>query len=205
MKKYIALTVIISISLFVVFSFQSKDSISSPTLSKDEITMIMHMREEEKLALDVYTFLNEKYDFMIFENISKSEQRHVGKMINLLEQYEISDFASKEKGVFVNAELQKLYNQLIAQGSISKIEALKVGATIEDLDLKDLSDYMNQTQNEEILNAFEILSCGSRNHMRAFVFQLENNTIEYQPQFITANSLDEIIQGNHEKCGMIYK
>ena len=97
--------------------------------------------------------------------------------------------------------MQALYNQLIAQGSTSNIEALKVGATIEDVDIKDLRNLSAETTNSLILNVYSNLMCGSRNHMRAFSGSLKNLGVTYVPQFITQAEYDAIINSTNEQCG----
>ncbi|MEN8224479.1 MAG: DUF2202 domain-containing protein, partial [Bacteroidota bacterium] len=118
------------------------------TITPEEEEMLVYMREEEKLARDVYAKFYEKYDLAVFNNISTSEQRHMDRVLCLLMHYGIDDPASTEVGVFNNAELQELYNMLIDQGSASQNDALTVGATIEDVDIYDLEEYVAQTSNE---------------------------------------------------------
>ncbi|MEN8116624.1 MAG: DUF2202 domain-containing protein, partial [Bacteroidota bacterium] len=48
----------------------------SGTLTEDEIKGLLEMREEEKLARDVYKKLYEVHNMVIFNNISKSENAH---------------------------------------------------------------------------------------------------------------------------------
>lgn len=174
---------------------------AAPTINATETELLKHMREEEKLARDVYKYMYEKYGFFAFNNIMQSEQTHMDKILCLLNEYNIPDPASSEYGVFNNPDLQSLYNQLIAQGNQSLTEALKVGATIEDVDIKDLMEYMDDTNNTAILNIFDNLTCGSRNHMRAFVSNLSSYNVTYTPQFISVDVYNSIINGTHERCG----
>ncbi|HSG67536.1 MAG TPA: DUF2202 domain-containing protein [Bacteroidales bacterium] len=174
---------------------------AAASISPEEEEMIVYMREEEKLAHDVYLHFNEIYDLSVFGNIATSEQRHMDRILCLLLHYGIEDPASAEPGVFNNSDLQQLYNDLTAQGEVSLVDALGVGATIEDLDIFGLEGYISQTSNGAIITVFEHLMCGSRNHMRAFVSQLENNNENYTPQFISQEDYDEIIAGSIERCG----
>jgi hypothetical protein len=170
-------------------------------LTLEDKDMLIQMREEEKLARDVYDYLYIKYDLDIFDNISNSEQKHMDKVLYILEKYNIPDPALANPGEFSNSMLQDLYNQLIIQGDISETEALKVGATIEDVDIYDLIEFTSQTENQLIVNTFDKLNCGSRNHMRVFYSQLISQGVDYEPQFITTNELDIIINDSHEGCG----
>lgn len=170
-------------------------------LNENDIKILKHMREEEKLARDVYDYFYIKYNLPIFNNISDAEQRHMDRVLAILEDNGIKDPASIEPGVFNNIELQKLYDSLISQGDMSIIDALKVGASIEDVDIKDLMEFSKETKNTSILNVFEKLTCGSRNHMRAFIRILNSYDETYVPQYISETLFNEIINGNHEKCG----
>lgn len=171
-----------------------------PTISNAETNNLAFMFEEEKLARDTYIYLYQKWQSTEFENIQKSEQSHMNAVENLLIRYKIV-YPKLEQGKFQNQALQTLYNQLIAQGSISNIEALKVGATIEDVDIKDLRNLSLETTNSLILNVYSNLMCGSKNHMRAFSGSLKNLGVTYLPQFITQAEYDAIINSANEQCG----
>jgi hypothetical protein len=171
------------------------------TLSAQEQADLLFMREEEKLARDVYFYFYEKYDLNLFNNISSSEQQHMDAVLTLLNIYDIVDVALPQYGEFSDPDLQELYNTLITNGDVSLLNALKVGATIEDVDIKDLMDAMERTTNMDLVDTYEKLICGSRNHMRAFVGELENRGETYTPQFISQELFEEIINGSHEHCG----
>lgn len=168
-------------------------------ISSFEKEALEKMGEEEFLARDVYLALYEKWDLQIFSNISKSEQKHADKIIELTNAYGLSNFSNHEAGVFEDSELQSLYNNLIEKGLTSEGEALKVGATIEDLDIYDLELFLENIQNKDIRKVFENLNRGSRNHMRAFISQLEKRNSAYQPVYITEERFLDIINGEHEK------
>jgi len=171
------------------------------TLSEEEVAMIKYMREEEKLARDVYTYLYNEWGSNIFANIAQSEQNHMNLVKALLDKYQIEDPASDQPGVFNNDHLQQLYNDLIALGSNSQMDALIVGATIEDLDIYDLEEYLKQTDNDDIKATFNLLDCGSRNHLRSFYNQITANGGDYTPQFIDQAEFDAIVNSQHEQCG----
>ncbi|MDA3855317.1 MAG: DUF2202 domain-containing protein [Candidatus Woesearchaeota archaeon] len=113
-------------------------------LSQEEMNGLLLMKEEEKLARDVYLELYDIWSQQIFTNIASSEQTHTTAVKSLLDKYDIEDpMTNDERGVFENQELQDLYNQLVEQGSNSLVDALSVGATVEDLDIKDLQDLLD--------------------------------------------------------------
>jgi len=174
---------------------------STTQLTQQEIDDLLFLREEEKLARDVYLFSYDKYAETIFNSISQSEQQHMNSVLTLLNTYGIADPALSERGVFKNQTLQSLYNDLTTQSDISLLEALKVGATIEDLDLNDIHEDESNTTKEDIINVYEKLSCGSRNHLRSYTSQLILNGESYVPQFISLAEFTEVINSESEICG----
>jgi len=190
------------LATMVLFSLLScdKDDDFTP-LSQTEKDDLLTLREEEKLARDVYLYAFDKYALDISNNISQSEQKHMDKILFLLNRYDLADPASTTRGVFNNAELQTLYNDLTTQVDISELEALKVGATIEDLDIKDIEVFENRTDHNDIIDVYSKLKCGSRNHMRAYYGELVDNGFIYIAQFIPATQLAEIITSSNEQCG----
>jgi hypothetical protein len=163
------------------------------TISDDESKSLIHMREEEKLARDVYIAMFNKYGLRIFENISSSEQTHTDAILQLLTKYAIKDpVGVNAVGVFTDPGLQALYTSLVNAGNVSILEAYKVGATIEDLDLYDLKVDLLKVDNQDILLVYQMLSKGSRNHMRNYFSNLKSLGFTYVPQFITQSELDAI-------------
>ncbi len=169
-------------------------------LSQKEIDGLISMREEEKLARDVYRTLYEKWNLQTFQNISYSENRHTLAIKALLDKYGIEDPVKDDTtGVFTISAMQKLYDDLVAQGSKSLIEALKVGATIEDLDIYDLKNWIADTDNSDVNTVYENLIRGSRNHMRSFIGQLKSNGGTYTAQYLSQGEIDDILKGDHER------
>jgi len=175
-------------------------SLPAQDLSAEEEIGLTKMREEEKLARDVYQVLYEKWGAQVFGNITQSEQRHMDAIKALLDKYNLPDpVTDPSVGVFTSPEMQELYEKLVAQGEQSLVEALKVGATIEDLDLYDLYELLDQTDNADIQRVYENLAKGSRNHLRAFTTQLSLNGVTYEAQFLTQEQVDDIITSPMER------
>ncbi len=170
------------------------------SLTQDEKDLLLHLREEEKLARDVYFYAFRKYGQQIFSNISNSEQTHMDQILGLINKYGLVDPA-KEEGTFTNEGLQTLYDQLTAKADLSLNDALIVGATIEDLDIQDIEEFRPFTSKADILAVLDNLQCGSRNHLRSYYSQITSNGGTYTRQFISQNMFDAIINSQHEKCG----
>jgi hypothetical protein len=177
------------------------ETISRAQLNDFEKASLVQMRKEEKLARDVYLTLGEKYSLPVFTNIPRSEQRHMDQIAVLLARYDIEDpIQDDRRGKFNSPAMQELYNDLVTRGSASEAEALKVGATIEDLDIHDLETALQGgVDNQDIALVYRNLAKGSRNHIRAFNTQLSARGQTYSAQHITQADLDAILAGGHER------
>lgn len=168
-------------------------------LNEEEKSSLIYMREEEKLARDVYITLNTKWNATVFSNISSAEQTHMDAVLMLLKKYNITDpVGTNGMGVFTNQTLQAIYTQLVTQGNTSVLAAYKTGATIEDLDIFDLKTALVKTDNQDIKLVYDNLNRGSRNHLRAFYRNILNAGGVYTPQYITQAEFDSIINSAME-------
>jgi len=172
-------------------------------LTDDEVAGLIYMREEEKLAKDVYLGLYDLWGLNTFLNIAGSEQTHMDSVKNLLDMFDIEDPAdTSPTGVFVNEDLQNLYDDLMAVGAQSLGDSLKVGAAIEEIDILDLQENLELTQNEEIRRVYQNLLRGSENHLRAFTSTLERQTGEiYEPQYMSQPDYDSVVTGSSSRNG----
>lgn len=142
-------------------------------LSSVEKEGLVYMRQEEKLARDVYLTLGKTYMQKMFVNIPKSEQIHMDAVKALLDKYKIADpVTDNEIGAFSDPQFKKLYDDLIVKGEISFKDAMLVGKEIEEIDIKDLDERIEQTDNPDITSTYENLKKGSENHLKAFTNHL---------------------------------
>lgn len=179
-----------------VASFNWLPGTDAGELSETESADLLYLREEEKLARDVYLALYELWGLDLFQNIAFSEQSHMDAVADLLVRYNLEDPALSQPGAFTDPELQGLYDQLLASGSDSLAEALKVGGAIEEIDILDLQASLAQTDNTDIQQVYNNLLRGSQNHLRSFATTLQNQTGEiYQPQYMTADTYQAILAG----------
>jgi len=176
---------------------QPVTAVATTVLSDEERDALQFMREEEKLAHDVYVTLYDEWGLRVFNSIAASEQKHTDSVAMLLSRYSLSDpVAGNVLGEFTNPDLQALYDDLIDLGSTSIADALKVGAAIEEIDILDLKVRMAETTNADILRVYGNLLAGSENHLRSFVATLESQTgATYVPQYMDAAAYDAIING----------
>jgi len=168
--------------------------IASEELNNSEKEGLLYMIEEEKLARDVYITLYQKWGLKNFNNISSSEQNHIDAIKSLINKYSLSNpIEGKATGEFVNQELQKLYDRLIEDGNKSAIDALKVGALIEEVDIVDLKKHLDETDKEDIKLVYSNLTKGSKNHLRSFTSVLVKYGVIYAPQYLTEEEYNQII------------
>ena len=176
------------------------DALPMEPLTLQEEESLLFMREEEKLARDVYLYLYDIWGDKIFLNISDSEQQHTDAVLGLIEKYNLPDPAADTAvGEFDNLDLQGLYDLLTAQGAASLIDALIVGATIEDLDINDLNSQLLFIDNADIILVYESLLKGSRNHLRAFTGRLTELGFDYVPVYISQEDYDAIVSNPSER------
>jgi hypothetical protein len=172
-------------------------------LSDDELAGIAFMREEEKLARDVYLQLADTWGLNIFSNIARSEETHMEAVLSLIELAGAEDPAQGlEEGEFLNPDLQQLYDDLLASGKESLDAALLVGAAIEEIDILDLQEYLQETENAAVKEVYQNLLHGSIKHLQSFVSTYERQSGEaYQPQYLSEDSLQELLAGALSRGG----
>ena len=172
-------------------------------ISQAEADGLAFMREEEKLARDAYLTLYDVWGLRPFSNISASEQTHTDQVKALLEMYELPDPVVDDSiGVFVNTDLQALYNDLMEKGNTSLVDAIEVGIAIEEIDILDLIDFTANTEEANLEWVYANLLAGSENHLRAYVSQWEMQTGEtYVPQYLSQAAYDAIMSASNGQGG----
>jgi hypothetical protein len=179
------------------------NTMSYDTPSAVEVASLTFMREEEKLAQDVYAALDAQWGSATktFGNISNSEATHTEAVRLLLARYELADPAADQAaGSFQNTDLQALYTELVGAGSPSLVAALQVGVEIEELDIHDIqADIDEGVDNADIIMVYENLLKGSRNHLRAYYKALQKAGGSYTPQHITQDAFDKIVNSATER------
>jgi hypothetical protein len=170
---------------------------SSTELSDAEVSSLQFMREEEKLARDVYLTLDQYWgaQTQVFANIAVSEEQHTSTIDYLLEKYAIEDPVLRDEiGVFTNQELQALYDQLVVRGQNSLIDGLYVGALIEEVDMEDIAAAIADTDERAMILAYSNLLDGSKSHLRAFVSVIESQGLVYEAQVLEADEVQLILE-----------
>jgi hypothetical protein len=197
MKKY-SLSVIF---LFVMYAGYAQQN-NKP--GENEQNAVLYMREEEKLARDVYNVMFEKWGGNPFDHIRKSEQVHMDRMLVLVNQLNLEDPVKKnedKRGVFTNTSLQQYYDELVLSGSKSLTDALKAGAKIEELDISDLIQQTGRVAQQNVITTFKYLKQASENHLRAFVRRLKMQGVTYEPVILSKTEYEKIAaEENNHSC-----
>lgn len=155
---------------------------SIPEQDQDVQDMLVFMRQEEKLARDVYLYLDGLYGTnqpgaKIFARIAESEQRHTDSVAQLLASYGIEDpVADAAIGEFADPALQELYDTLIVVGSAGLTEGLDVGVLIERKDMTDIVDAIELSLDyDDIVRVYTNLLAGSERHLDSFLKVLDTS------------------------------
>jgi hypothetical protein len=162
-------------------------------LNENEVTGLLAMREEEKLARDVYRAMFAEYKYIVFNNISKSEDAHMKAVLYLINGFGLIDPARPEEGEFTDPTYQTLYADLTEKGKVSLVEALKIGAFIEEYDIADLETHIAETEVAAIQRVYGNLLRGSKFHLKAFTSALKRQGVSYTPQILTQEEYDAIL------------
>ncbi len=171
---------------------------AAPTALTDSVADgLAFMREEEKLAHDLYLAMADLYGLPVFSNIARSESLHMDAMLTLLQAYGLPDpAAGKQPGEFSDPTLQALYDDLLARAQASQIEALRVAALVEETDILDLQERMAQTDEADIARTYQNLLQASGMHLRAFAQQIERQTgSQYEPVLLDASEYASLADG----------
>ena len=180
---------------------QSKGTraIQAQELTAEEQESLLYMREEEKLARDVYLTLGEYFDINIFSNIASAEQKHMDSVKRLLDKYGLEDPAANDTiGTFTNTEFSEFYKNR-TDYDVTLNQAILTGIFIEETDIIDLQKAIDSTDKADIKNVYENLLRGSRNHLRAFVRRLESMGVVYEATALDQSVADAIVNSSTER------
>jgi hypothetical protein len=178
---------------------QCNTTVVSGELTVAETESVMHMVNEEKLAHDVYMTLGELWSSTVFERIASSESQHMTAMATICAQHELDNpVEGLERGQFSDPAFTNLYAELVTSGSTSLLSAYRVGAKIEELDIVDLQESFKVVEKSDIVQVYENLLSGSRNHLRSFAHQIEQLDGEYVPEYLTQDAYEAIVDSPYE-------
>ena len=142
--------------------------IKKQDLDFKELDLLKKQYEEEMMANELYMSFYKQYGINTFKKIANSESKHMNAVQALLTRYNIDTPTNY-------VHIQKLYDELKAQWSVSLKDALEVGVKIEIVDIDDIITAIKSSDNDDIKTVFVNIGGASYNHMRGFVKALDNN------------------------------
>lgn len=192
---------------------------SSAVLDFNEQTHLVFICEEEKLARDVYRVLARRFpEIDVFADMQESQQHNHCAVLELLRKYRVSiPRVNDNVGVFswgiYGRYFTEKYLVLTNQGSISPLNALYVGAFMEELNIQEITRCpkvvidvsngigeisacgMRYTDNPDVLRVYGMLLEESRRHLRELASAIEEQTGDgkYQAQVLQQKEVDEIL------------
>jgi hypothetical protein len=204
--------------------------VAAGSLTEMDRAHLIFMRSEEKLASDVYLTIADMYPEqpVFFTIATRSEQVHTDKVAEVLRTFKVQDPEPStlpsvlppqdQLGVFENYYFGEYfrgkYVDLVDLADDGLLEALYVGATIEELDMLDLNycnaafyDYYPEplpafpdcgglavTGVRALQRTLGHLLAGSENHLCAFVSQIGPIMVDpcYRAQVLEQHEVYEI-------------
>ncbi len=189
------------------------------SLDTNEQTHLEFMREEEKLARDVYLTLGTLYpNSPVFGKIDDSEQRHTDIVKAKLLQYGVADPNTNDNiGVYTGQDygwyFEEKYKALVELAAVSELDAMYVGAFIEELDMLDISQCpkvivetdnaiddtplcgLVYTDKKDLQEVYYSLLDGSESHLRSYVRNIEAiiGKGNYEAQVLSQTEVDIIL------------
>lgn len=166
---------------------------AAKALTAREIEGILFIREEEKVARDLYQAYYDEFNLTVFSDLARSEQSHMDSIKIAVDKYGLEDPVIEEQGVFTNQTLKQMYDQLLASGKQSEEDALKASAAFEEISIIDLEKELSVTQAEDVRLIYEGLLAGSRKHLRSYVRDLQEMGISYIPRHLNSGEYNETV------------
>jgi len=188
-------------------------------LDFNEQTHLVFTCEEEKLARDVYRVLNRRFpELGVFTDMEANKEHTRCALLDLMRKYRVSvPRVNDNVGVFswgiYGRYFMEKYLVLTNQGSSSPLNALYVGAFMEELNILDINECpkvivdinnginevtacgRNYTRNPDVLRIYDSLLDESRKHLRLLVQEIERQigTGKYQAQVLPQAEVDAIL------------
>jgi len=160
-------------------------------LTDEEKKGLINQYGEEKMARDVYLYAYEKYGTPVFKNIANSEQQHMNAIKALLDRYGITPPTDYAKDTELAAQLKAKIDEGLEQ-------ALNVGVTVEEVDIKDIAELAKQAAEnnaQDLLAVYTNIAGASFNHLKGFLKSLKNSgyilpdVSKYLPAGVTVDQL----------------
>jgi len=195
----------LSLFLFILPTFlhaQETSDLDVAVGSDAELTYLekeglYYLREQTKLVRDLFHTFYNMYGTKVYTRIARKEQRHFDRIGLLLEKYQLEDpVVDKSVGIYENPIFEELFHELSTSGSENNLNALYVGAYLEEIVILDLKNALLDTEARDIRRVYEKLLNDAKKQLRLFVRNIEKQEVDvlYQPQNMTEEDLAEILR-----------
>lgn len=142
--------------------------------------------ELEKVAMDYYDAMYEKYGIITFRNLSRSEKQHIECIQLLIKEMGNPDLFDLQKvGEFNNRDLQDLYGKVIALGMESLNHAMIASANLEERNIHEVEALMTISDEEDFQFSLSNLLKSAKCHLNVMVCQLKHEGVGYRPVLLT--------------------
>lgn len=163
----------LSVGVAGVGPVQATDDTTSvvTSLTAEQATDLTFSRDEERMALELWTLFDEVYGDRtdVFGNIAESEQSHFDAIGEKLDQYGLPDPSEgMDSDEYTDPAIQALYDDWEARGLTSLDEALQVGIELETVDIADLEEKIAKENPADVEQVYVNLCEGSYEHLAAF-------------------------------------
>ncbi|MCB0634234.1 MAG: DUF2202 domain-containing protein [Saprospiraceae bacterium] len=174
------------------------DQLPVVPLTEAEITSVLYNREAQKVSRDLYLGFYDNWQLAVFENVANGEQAHMDAMLFLIDLYDLTDpVGNNEVGVFYNAELQERYNIAWETGLADETAALREAALIQEMEIAELDAALTDlVENDHLDLIYNNLVTASGAHLHAFVKYLQLFNIDYEPQVLSIEAFNAIMNEN---------
>ncbi len=163
-------------------------------LTTDERNDLQWMRIEENLARDVFLAFFLKFGKGPFASIAASEVTHGDAVLQLLRRYGIADPAPGPEGSSVtDPTFGAMYRELVTTGLKSYVDALRIGALIEERDLRDIRERVSTRA--DIDAVYRQLDERSRVNLRTLVVALKREGVTWVPSQLKPIEYAAIMEG----------
>ena len=149
--------------------YAGQGSVSAGQLTQQDAASILLLREEEKLARDVYLTLSEKWNVPVFKNIAQAEARHMSVMKMLVDRYGLEDPVKDDTvGTFTSPEFRQVVSGTC--GFRFRLAGRRIQGRREDrgTGYQGFAGFTGNVQSTDVRRVYQNLLRASENHLRAF-------------------------------------
>jgi hypothetical protein len=172
------------------------DQPSQLSLDSSTASQLQYLYDQEKLALDLNWVFHWKWDEPTFQSLGALERRHMDALHALMKGYGLKPLLeSKAEGGYGEDDHQRAWDQLLSRGSVSRLEAYRSIAYVEEWDITEIRALIGTTNQQSVINASTELLTGAEQHLQRLVSRIKGLGRHYEAQLLSQSDVDEICAG----------